>query len=78
MRISADPKDPDYDWRSHTASVTLNGKPLSGCVTADEEAGTAEVLLLDPNGRVGHDETGAAVHEVLFGEVRIIMPEIEE
>jgi hypothetical protein len=53
MRISVDPKDRGYDpVLSRTARVFLDGRPLTNCITADEEIGEAICYAIDEFGRL--------------------------
>ncbi len=71
MRLSVDPGDRAYFGSVH-AVVYLDGKPLKGCVTADEEAGEAFVFAKNAKGDYVIDLSGGAiVKERLQGEVRI-------
>lgn len=44
MRISADPSDQGFSPRAQCFGVTLNGKPVCGVITADEELGLVRIV----------------------------------
>lgn len=71
MRLSADPKHPDYCAAALPASVFLDGCFVQGCLSADEEAGTVVCVVTDARGWV--PVNGNAVQEVtLHGAVDIV------
>ncbi|TFW15951.1 hypothetical protein [Duganella callida] len=76
MRISADPKSPHYSTCSRQATVFLNGEQLKHCVTADDEAGTAECYRLDANGEIFRDGEFAEL-QVLRGQVEIVLEDMD-
>lgn len=76
MRISGDPKSPHYSSRSHLATIFLDGAQLKHCVTADDEAGTAECYRVDEHGFIFHDGEFAEL-EVLRGEVDIVLVDMD-
>ena len=73
MRISADPKSPYWSSAAHGASVFLNGVPVTMCVTADDEAGTAECYATDESGNLRYDGECAEL-VTLRGHVEITIP----
>lgn len=70
MRISGNPEHPDYNPVAIHAKVYLDGAPLNHCVTADEDAGTAECYMLHENGNIV-TVCGELQYETLRGIVRV-------
>lgn len=73
MRISVRKDDPGYHQFAYRCKVHLNGEPIEGCFTADEEAGEAHIHKRDKEGKyiiVG----GRVAEEIIKGEVSIIAP----
>lgn len=65
MRISIDMADQGFSPRAIHFGVTLNGKPVCGVITADEELGLV---------RIANRETPAGIEETtLFGTVIVEM-----
>jgi len=52
MRLSVDKTDPGYSSDAFGATVTLDGKLLGRCITADEESGEALCYATDADGNV--------------------------
>lgn len=72
MRISADPKSPDYIPESITAKVMFDGEELFGCVTADDESGECIVHATGDDGKIIVAD-GEIVVKTIHGKVEIIL-----
>jgi hypothetical protein len=72
MRISANPKDPDWCPEATNAEVYLDGTKLNMYTTADEEKGEVIVLKIR-EGCIEKDKNGDTVYETLKGHVRIVL-----
>lgn len=83
MRLSTDSSDPGYPaWRalpsSAVAVVTIDGKPVSRCITADTETGyVLEYVLDDAGNHVLNDDRSEAKLRESYGVVRISIKDRE-
>lgn len=81
MRLSVIEQDPGYAaWCSlgdkrHNVDVFLDGDLIRLVITVDDEMGIVVVYQTDLNGEFVVDAKGDAVHQVLFGNVRIFIRE---
>lgn len=73
MRLSLDPKSPDFDPAlGATARVYLNGQLRNGVLFADASLGLAKVLRLDESGKARIDpRSRQPIVDSFFGNVRI-------
>lgn len=76
MRVTSDPKDPDYRKEYIGCSIYLNGDEVRGCVMADDVAGIVTVAKRNEQGYMYCDGHGEFVTEDLRGEVRIVLPPV--
>lgn len=73
MRLSVNPNDPGYDpIRALDAIVTLNGRLVSLCETADEEEGLVIVLATDKMGYTLAEPNGDILKQTVRGKVVIV------
>lgn len=73
MRISIRKDDPGYHQFAYRCKVHLNGKPVEGCFTADEETGEAYIYKKDKDGK--HIIIGGHIaEEIIKGGVSVIIP----
>jgi hypothetical protein len=75
MRVSIRKHDPGYRADACTGrySVLLDGEPVKGGVTADEELGMVERLIYDANGKpVINNINDGVVTEIVRGDVVIL------
>lgn len=74
MRLSAHHDHRDYHPVACHAKVLLDGRELSLCIHADEEAGTVEYYRRDAAGKImlAGDE---AVIATAYGDVQIVIPD---
>jgi hypothetical protein len=72
MRISADPKHPDYLPESVNAEVFFNGVKQFNCISADDEIGIITRHRLDNDKRPLIDN-GVVLTETVTGDVEIVM-----
>jgi len=56
MRISTEPGDIGYTQTSYKWDVSLDGKQIRDCVTADEEQGLVVVLVRDEDGQLAIED----------------------
>lgn len=73
MRISADRTDPAYEPCTAGVVVMLDGERISGCVTADTDAGEIVRYIKDANGMPAHDGE-CFLTETLRGRVVVGLP----
>ncbi len=73
MRLSSDPRHPDYMPGMWHATVCLEGCIVDHCLHADEEAGEVTVAEVDAKGNVRYIGSTLAT-KVLRGHVRIYLP----
>ena len=72
MRLSIFKDDPGYPGYYPIADVLVDGKPVSHCVTADEELGLAICQALDSDGEIMLTDDGEDVLLMeRYGEVKI-------
>jgi len=62
MRISHDANDPGWHRNAHEFRATVNGTPVIGFTTADEELGIVRWFEM---------QNGKPVERVAFGKVKI-------
>ena len=71
MRVSIYKHDSGYVADPSSYSVFLNGRPLTSCVTADEERGLAICYALDKNKQLIIDGKGVLKTVTMYGIVEI-------
>lgn len=74
MRVTADPKDPDYRKEYIGSTVYLDGVEQKDAITADDVAGTVEVLARDDLSLLVIDAAGGLYTKTLHGQVVIELP----
>lgn len=74
MRISCDPKHPDFRPDFYRAEVYLNGKQLWKCLHADSDRGTATVHKVDKAGNPRYRD-GEVMTEIRRGNICIFIPQ---
>lgn len=74
MRVSVIEGDPGYvpPHESARCRVTLNGREVRGCVTADEEIGIVTFVELEPDGKHMVVRGGEVQYRRDVGKVEII------
>jgi hypothetical protein len=70
MRISVDPKSPDFNPNYQKVRVFLDGEEIQLCIFVDDEAGIVRRYKSDAAGRLVH-MLGDAVIDELHGKVEI-------
>jgi hypothetical protein len=75
MRISSNPKHPDYYPGAWQCRVFLAGSERKHVTFADEERRMAKHLRLDQEGKPQMDKEGELIEDSFWGDVRIDCPD---
>ena len=74
MRLSVDKSDPGYTHLATFCSVLIDGKPVDGVITADEQFGYA-IAIRKVRNRIVADKNGSVLTRTIKGDVKIIVPD---